>query len=309
MGIDLSKYLVIGISSRALFNLERENRLFSVEGLEKYSEYQIRNQNRILKPGTGFPLVKAFLNINDETKGIREIEVIIMSKNSAEAGLRVCKSVEHYGLDIKRSAWTSGTCVTNYLKPFKVNLFLSADEEDVRTAIKAGIAAAKIYPYAFDKMKLHDPLDKIKIAFDGDAVLFSDEAEKIYKRKGLSEFLKHERRNARKPLPEGPFAKLLKMLASIQAKYSAADVPIRTALITARNMPAHERVIRTLMAWNVRIDESFFMGGADKHEILKAFKPHIFFDDQDVYCAKASKVVPTAIVTSVKNGTKKGRKK
>jgi len=309
MGLDLSKYLVVGITSRALFNLEYENEMFRTKGLAEYSKYQIKNQNKILKPGTGFPLVRAILNLNDKTPDGRKTEVIIMSRNNAETGLRICRSIEHYKLDIKRSAWTSGVCVTSYLQPFRVHLFLSADEQDVQTAIKAGVAAAKIYPYAFDQNRLKEPIGQIRIAFDADAVLFSNEAENIYNTKGLKAFLRHEIMNAKKPLPEGPFAKLLKTLSSLQSKYSANDAPLRTALITSRNMPAHERVIRTLIAWNVRIDESFFMGGVDKHEILKAFKPHIFFDDQDVYCAKASKVVPTAIVTKVNNGKRsKGRK-
>jgi len=308
MSLDLSKYLVIGISSRALFNLEYENKIFSTKGVKEYSKCQLKNQNKILKPGTGFPLVKALLNLNGRAPKDRKTEVIIMSRNNAEMGLRICNSIKRYKLDIQRSSWTSGTCVTSYLQPFKVHLFLSADEEDVQVAIRAGVAAAKIYPYVFNKRRLKEPISQIRIAFDGDAVLFSDEAENIYKTKGMKAFLKHEIENAKKPLPEGPFAKLLKTLSSLQSKYNPNNMPIRTVLITARNMPAHERVIRTLTAWNVRIDESFFMGGVDKHEILKAFKPHIFFDDQDVYCAKASKVVPTAIVSRA-NNTKKRRKK
>lgn len=292
MPYDLSKFLVIGISSRALFDLSHEHQIFAKEGLEAYRKYQKDHEENILKPGAAFPLSKSILQLNKLIKGKRKAEVIIMSRNSAETSLRIFNSIAHYGLDITRAALVSGASLVPYLEPFKVDLFLSLDADDVRAGIQAGIASALVYDIP---QNLNKELDEIRIAFDGDAVIFSDEAEKIYQEKGIEAFMEHEKRNARKPLPEGPFAKLLKTLAMIQSGLGE-KAPIRTALVTARNSPSHERVIRTLGAWNVRIDEAFFLGGIPKDKILKAFRPHIYFDDQDVHCKPASKVVPTAKV-------------
>ena len=303
---DLSKYMVIGVSSRALFNLEKENNIFLNKGLEAYSEYQLQHVDQILKPGTAFPLVKAILRLNELSKSDRKTEVIIMSKNNAETSLRIFKAIDNYRLDITRSAWTGGASIAGYLKPFSVDLYLSASDNDVQLAIKEGIAAAQIYHSTYHNN--YDDIDQIRIAFDGDAVLFSDEAERIYQEKGLDAFVEHESRNARKPLPAGPFAKLLKIISLIQHEFGIENSPIRTALITARNSPAHERVIRTLHAWNITLNETFFMGGVEKYEILKAFGAHIYFDDQDVHCTKASTVVPTAQVPSNLIRIKKNQK-
>lgn len=293
MPYNLSDYLVIGISSRALFDLTKENEIFQNEGREAYCKYQLEHEEEILEKGAGFNLIEGFLRLNDIVPSKRKVEVIIMSKNNPDTSLRIFNSIEHYGLDIARAALTSGQPLTPYLKAFSVDLFLSSDEGDVQEAVDAGFAAGLIYnPQKYD----NSPLNKIKIAFDGDAVLFSDEAERIYKAKGLDAFVEHERHNAKKPLPEGPFAKLLKTIAFIQSQFDPKDVPIRTALVTARGSHAHERVIRTLRAWNVRIDEAFFLGGAPKDGILEAFGAHIFFDDQDVHLEGASKVVPSAKV-------------
>ncbi len=293
MPYDLSKYLVIGISSRALFDLSSENEIYEKEGLEAYSKYQIAHEDDILKPGTGFPLIKALLKLNEKIPLKRKSEVIIMSRNSTDTSLRIFNSIEYYGLDIQRAALTGGVPLAPYLNAFNIDLFLSASEEDVQAAINTNIAAGLLYSYPEDYQA---DIEQIRIAFDGDAVLFSEESELIYQEKGLEEFLKHEKQNARKTLPEGPFAKLLKTLSYIQNEADFDKPQIRTALVTARSSPAHERVIRTLREWNVRIDEAFFLGGVSKSEILKAFKAHLFFDDQDVYCAPASKSVPVARV-------------
>ncbi len=294
MPLDLSNYLVIGISSRALFDLSLEDEIFKTKGLKAYSDYQLENETVALKPGIGFGLVKAILTLNQQTKGKRKAEVIILSRNSAETSLRIFNSIDHYGLDVSRAALTSGRTIVPYLNAFKIDLFLSADEEDVQNAIDAGFAAGLIYntgaTYNFEEIK------EIKIAFDGDAVIFSEESELIYKEKGLEEFLIHEKNNAEKPLPEGPFAKLLKTISFLQSQFDPDNNPIRTALVTARNSPAHKRVILTLRKWGVRIDEAFFMGGVQKEEILKAFGAHIFFDDQDVHLKDSSKLVPSAKV-------------
>ena len=290
MSYSLEERLVIGISSRALFDLEEENRVFEEEGLEAYSIYQREHENDILKPGTGFKLVKALQNLKVGDSKVAEI--IIMSRNSADTSLRIFNSIEHYGLDITRAALAGGSRIEPYLDAFDTDLFLSANEEDVQDAVNAGIAAGLICPAVYDE----NEIDVIKIAFDGDAVIFSDEAEKIYKAKGLEAFSEHERANAKKPLPEGPFAKFLKTISYIQEQFEADSAPIRTALVTARCAPAHERVIRTLRAWGVRVDEAFFLGGIEKSRVLASFGADIFFDDQQLHIAPASKYVPSARV-------------
>lgn len=292
MAVTLSNCLVIGISSRALFDLQAENDIYEKDGLHAYANYQIEHENDILKPGSGFPLVKALLNLNAYGKE-RLVEVIIMSRNSADTSLRVFRSIEHYDLDITRAALAGGSSLSPYLNAFKVDLFLSADASDVEQAVNANIAAGQIYTDVIKQEK--QDLDQIRIAFDGDAVLFSDESERIYQEQGLEAFAENERRKAHQALPEGPFAKFLKTLSKLQGQFPDTS-PIRTALVTARNAPAHERVIRTLRAWDVRIDEAFFLGGLTKKDVLEAFGAHIFFDDQKTHLDPASTVVPSARV-------------
>lgn len=294
MAISLENKLVVGISSRALFDLEFENRIYEEQGLQAYLEYQRAHEQDILKPGTAFPLIRALHKLNNGGEPL--VEIIIMSKNSADTSLRIFNSIEHYGLAISRAALVGGNKIAPYLSAFRTGLFLSANEEDVQEAIDAGVAAGLICSH--DDLDIHadEEIDQIRIAFDGDAVIFSDESEKIFKTQGLEAFEAHERLNARKPLPEGPFAKLLATISKVQKQFPTENMPIRTALVTARNAPAHERVIRTLMAWGVRIDEAFFLGGVQKSDFLKAFGAHIFFDDQAVHTDPASKLVPAARV-------------
>ncbi|HEY0826617.1 MAG TPA: 5'-nucleotidase [Bacilli bacterium] len=294
MAYDLTNYLVIGVSSRALFELSEEDEIFQTQGLEAFSKYQIENENKILKPGIAFGLIKGILRLNELIKGKRKTEVIIMSRNNADTSLRIFNSLEHYGLDISRAALTSGRSLVPYLKAFDVDLFLSSDETDVQASIDAGVAAGFIIKT--DTSYAENLASEIRIAFDGDAVLFSDESEEIYKKQGLPAFLEHEKKNAEKPLPEGPFAKLLKTISFLQKEFGHDGNPIRTALVTARNTPAHKRVILTLRYWGVRIDEAFFLGGAKKKGVLEAFGAHIFFDDQDVHLDDSSTVVPSAKV-------------
>jgi 5'-nucleotidase len=298
MAYDLSNYLVIGVSSRALFDLTLENEIFESEGLEAYCRYQLEHENDVLEPGTGFALIEAMLRINSIEAETRRIEVVIISRNSADTSLRISNSINHYNLDVTRAAFTGGEPVAKYLNAFDVDLFLSATEEDVQAAVESNVAAGLIYdgPSKY----YQDPLQQIRIAFDGDAVLFSKESELIYQQQGLEAFIEHEKLNAAKPLPEGPFAKLLKTLSYLQFDLNSNSeegiTPIRTALVTARNSPAHERVIRTLRTWKVRIDETFFLGGVAKDRVLESFSPHIFFDDQHQHCDAAAKIVPTARV-------------
>ncbi len=294
MARSFDQYLVVAVSSRALFDLELENRIFENEGLQAYRAYQLERQDEVLQPGVAFDLVRKILALNQLPQLQRQVEVVIVSRNNVECALRISKSLEHYQLPITRSAWTSGTPLTHYLGAFDVDLFLSADPSDVQTAINSGIAAARILPDVLQHARPQS--QQIRIAFDGDAVLFSDQSERIFQQQGIEAFLDHEKANARQPLPDGPFARLLRNLALIQAGFDSESQPIRTALVTARSSPAHERVIRTFAAWDVRIDEAFFLGGMSKQAIIEAFAPDLYFDDQDVHCLASAGVAPTGQV-------------
>lgn len=292
MPYSLSELLVIGISSRALFDLEKENKIFEEKGLEEYIQYQLDHENEPLKPGTAFPLVKGLLKLN-KLKQQRLVEVIIMSKNSPDTGLRIFNSIEHYGLDITRAALSGGEALSPYLEAFEIDLFLSKAESDVQSAIDTGIAAAMLYNPPNNSST---DIDKVRIAFDADAVLFSEESEEIYRKKGLKAFYENERKNIEKPLLEGPFAKLLKTLSTMQHGFKPADAPVRIAVVTARNGPAHARVIKTLRDWKVRVDAAFFLGGISKDKVLKSYGAQIFFDDQEAHLGLASVVVPSGKV-------------
>ncbi|WP_353155939.1 5'-nucleotidase [Herminiimonas fonticola] len=299
MPVSLDRLLVVGISSRALFDLEVEEAIFRTQGLEAYRQHQLDNENEILKLGAGFALVRALLKLNALTPDQRLVEVVIMSRNSTETSMRIFNSIKHYDLDITRAVLSGGASLAPYLQAFNVSLFLSLHEDDVQAAVNSNVAAALLYQKPANAL---EELDQIRIAFDGDAVIFSDESELIYQTQGIEAFENHERENALKPLPEGPFARLLKALSFIQNSFrnaqgsTIATPPIRTALVTARSSPAHERVIRTLRAWDVTIDETFFMGGVAKSDVLAAFKPHMFFDDQAGHCDRASPLVQTGRV-------------
>lgn len=296
MAYELENRLVIGVSSRALFDLTTENEIFETQGVDAYCQYQVEHENDLLMPGNGFPLVKALLDINKIPGQEGRVEVIVMSHNSPDTSLRVFNAIEHYGLDISRAVLASGAPLTPYLEAFQTDLYLSADEDDVQAAIDCGIAAGIICCDTISTPKKDDDISQIRIAFDGDAVLFSDDSEKIFQEKGLEAFEENERRLAKDPMKAGPFAKFLKTISDLQKELPQKDAPIRTALVTARSAPSHERVIRTLRAWNVRIDEAFFLGGVTKSQVLKAFGAHIFFDDQVVHTEPASKLVPSARV-------------
>ena len=296
MTYDLTQPLVIGISSRALFNLEKENEIFEKEGLDAYIRYQIDHEKEALEPGAGFELIRAFLRLNELKPENRLVEVIIMSRNSPDTSLRIFNSIEKHGLDITRAALTGGASAAPYLQSFHTDLFLSAKAEDVQDAINNGIAAGLLITNPVRSEK-KSKVDQIRIAFDGDAVLFGAEAERIFKHSGLEAFQEHERSHANDPLSRGPFANFLTTLSNIQGMFPDREkAPIRTALVTSRNAPAHERAVKTLRAWNVRIDEAFFLGGVSKKEILEKFGAHIFFDDQHTHADPAAEVVPAAVV-------------
>ena len=290
MPLDLSQVLVVGISSRALFDLEEENTVFEEQGLEAYSEYQLQREDEVLRQGTAFPLVQALLELN-ESRNEPIVEVVVMSRNSPETGLRIFNSLDHYKLPMTRAALTGGERLARYMDAFKVDLFLSKDEPDVQEAVNAGVAAARVYdpPPGFEP-----DTETVRIAFDYDGVLVSEESEKIYQSEGLEAFQEHEMKNATVPLPEGPFKKLLDTIAETQKDGDPENPQVRIAVVTARNRPAHERMIRTLRHWGVKVNSAFFMGGVPKNGVLTAFKAHIFFDDQDIHLASSS--VPAAKV-------------
>lgn len=301
MAYRLDKKMVIGVSSRALFDLTVENEIFEQQGLEAYCSYQVEHEQDILKPGPGFQLIKSLLRLNEYSEDGSLVEVIIMSRNSPDTSLRVFNAIAHYGLSITRSVLVSGASLAPYLAAFHTDLFLSAYEDDVQSAIDSGIAAGIICTERTAQV-IPMPTSQIRLAFDGDAVLFDDESELIFKERGLDAFEENEKVHAREPLAEGPFARFLKKLSDLQRELGTENCPIRTALVTSRSAPAHERVIRTMRSWNVRVDEAFFLGGLEKQAVLKAFGAQIFFDDQSVHAQNAAQAVPAARVPYSSNG-------
>jgi|TARA_B110000116_G_scaffold222971_1_gene201984 5'-nucleotidase len=283
--------LVIAISSRALFDLAESHRVYEEEGLDAYQAYQIAREDEPLKPGDAFSLVKKLLHLNDLLDE-SPVEVILLSRNSADTGLRIFNSIKHYNLNISRAAFSGGDSPYRYISAFNSHLFLSTDGYDVRQALELGVAAATI----LQSNKQATQQETLKIAFDGDAVLFSDESEKIFKNKGLEAFSNNELRSANEPLNGGPFKQVLAALQQIQIAFPRGKSPIRTCLVTARAAPAHERVVKTLRHWNIRIDESLFLGGLKKGEFLEAFDADVFFDDQQEHCDSARNHVATGHV-------------
>lgn len=295
MPTDLSQILVIGVSSRALFNLEEENLIFQDKGIIEFRKFQFENEDKLLEPGTAYHLIKNLLNLNKiATKQI--VEVVLMSRNSPETGVRMLNSLRKLDLDITRVALSGGGPLSPYIEAYDIDLFLSKDEKDVQLIIDSNqCAAATIYSppesYSSDD-------NIVKFAFDADAVIFSDESELINKKEGLQAFHKNEFENEDIPLNEGPFAKLIKKLSKIQ-EYLPTTIeltPLRIAIVTARNAPSHMRVIKTLRNWGVYVDEAYFLGGLPKDKLLKAFGAHIFFDDQETHLTNSCKVVPSAKV-------------
>jgi 5'-nucleotidase len=293
MGVSLQGKLVVAISSRALFDLEEENRVFEHDDDKAYMAMQMERIDQPASPGVAFSLVKKLLAFNSE--GAQRVEVVILSRNDPVSGLRVMKSAEHYKLPIARCTFTRGEPPWRYLRPLNANLFLSAKSEDVRSALSNGFPAATVATRSVKASDLHP--HEVRIAFDGDAVLFSDEAERVYAKGGLDKFIKNEVKKADQPLPPGPFKPLLEALHRLQSE-STSRIRIRTALVTARSAPAHERAIRTLMAWNIAVDEAMFLGGLEKGEFLREFEPDFFFDDQTGHVQSAADHVPAGHVES-----------
>ena len=292
--------LVIALSSQALFDMRHSHEVFEREGLRAYAEYQVTHEDDLLKPGVAFPLAKKLLALNEDAVEHPRVEVILLSRNSADTGLRIFNSIEHYGLNIERAAFTSGASPWRYMAAYGADLWLSTNGADVGRALRAGCAAATILPGAIDRpnpQAAEEPGDReLRIAFDGDAVIFSDEAERVYQSGGLEAFADSEKAAANQPLSGGPFKGVLEALHKIQSAYPPENNPIRTALVTARSAPAHKRVVLTLREWGIRIDEALFLGGRAKGEFLKAFGADIFFDDQPVHIESANEHVTAAHV-------------
>ena len=298
MSTQLNDSLIVAISSRALFDLSESHAVYEAGGVEAYQRHQIDHEDDLLQPGVAFELARKLLRLNEASR--QHVEIVLLSRNSADTGLRIFNAISHYKLGITRAVFTSGRDTSRYVPALGTHLFLSADPEDVRHALESGHAAATIVPNrgavnVFDAATPQDD-DELRIAFDGDAVLFSDEAERVFQAQGLDAFTASEAKAAETPLGGGPFKNFLAALHRIQTDFPRDRQPIRTALVTARSAPAHERVIRTLRAWGVRIDEALFLGGLDKAEFLRAFGADIFFDDQRRHVESASRVVPAGHV-------------
>ena len=307
MPTSLEGQLVVAISSRALFDFEEENRHFESNDDRAYMRLQLERLDRAAKPGVAFSLVNKLLAFNatmpSEALGTlpqQRVEVVILSRNDPVSGMRVFRSAQHYGLPIQRGVFTRGESPWRYLRPLNAHLFLSTNEADVRSALGAGVPAARVYPHSARASGAHP--NEVRIAFDGVAVLFSDEAERVYQRGGLDAFQAHERDHSATPLAAGPFKPLLLALQRLQHD-PAHGMRIRTALVTARSAPAHERAIRTLMNWNIEVDEAMILGGLPKGEFLREFEPDFFFDDQTGHVDSAAEHVPAGHVASgVSNG-------
>ena len=302
MPVTLAGQLVVAISSRALFDFEEENRVFEAHDDRAYMRLQLDRLESTAKAGVAFSLVNKLLAFNQvaqpeaaDVAHKQRVEVVILSRNDPVSGMRVFRSAQHYGLPIQRGVFTRGQSPWRYLKPLNANLFLSTNEADVRSALNAGVPAARVYPNSARASSAHP--GEVRIAFDGDAVLFSDEAERVFQRAGLDAFQAHEREQAGTPLAAGPFKPLLLALQRLQQEPSS-HMRIRTALVTARSAPAHERAIRTLMDWNIEVDEAMFLGGLPKGEFLREFEPDFFFDDQTGHVDSAAAHVPAGHVAS-----------
>jgi 5'-nucleotidase len=289
----LEDKLVVAISSRALFDFEEENLVFESGDPDGYMKLQLQRLDEPARPGIAFSLIRKLLAFNDA--GAQRVEVVILSRNDPVSGMRVFRSAQAADIQLSRGVFTQGRAPFGYLRPLRANLFLSANAEDVRGALAAGFPAARVLTESM-RASANFP-NEVRIAFDGDAVLFSDEAERVYQAEGLEAFQRHELSKAKQPLPGGPFKPLLAALHRLQ-RDAGSGMRIRTALVTARSAPAHERAINTLMDWNIQVDEAMFLGGLAKGEFLAQFEPDFFFDDQTGHIESASAHVPAGHVAA-----------
>ena len=295
MGVTLSDKLVLAISSRALFDFEEENRVFDAENPHAYMRLQQERLAVPARPGVAFPLVRKLLAFN--SAAAQRVEVVMLSRNDPVTALRIFRSVESAGLQLERGVFTQGRDPFRYLRPLGAHLFLSANERDVGEALQLGFPAARVLTESV-AAGINYP-DELRIAFDGDAVLFSDEAERVYQEGGLEAFVDHETSKAALPLSGGPFKPLLAALHQLQQQADVSGMRLRIALVTARSAPAHERAINTLMRWNLAVDEAMFLGGLEKGPFLREFEPDFFFDDQSGHVNSAARHVPAGHVRSL----------
>ena len=295
MAVTLDDKLVVAISSRALFDFEEENRLFEKGNDAAYVQLQRDRLDEPAQPGVAFSLVRKLLDFN--SPGHQTVEVVVLSRNDPVSGMRVFRSAKAHGLpSVQRGVFTQGRDPFRYLRPLGAHLFLSANGDDVREALHLGYPAARVLTESVQASQAN-PME-VRIAFDGDAVLFSDEAEQVFQAQGLAAFQQHESDKAQQPLPDGPFKPLLAALHRLQQAGTSEGMHIRTALVTARSAPAHERAIQTLMSWNIAVDEAMFLGGLDKGGFLREFEPDFFFDDQTGHVTSAAQHVPAGHVQS-----------
>lgn len=301
MPYPIDKKLVIAVASSALFDLSKSEKVFREQGLGAYRKYQRKNENITLARGVAFPLVLRLLRLNDGLKdNDAPVEVVLLSKNDPDSGLRVFNSIEKNKLAISRAAFVNGGNPFLYMNSFNASLFLSANEADVRNAVQRGLPAGRVFPTQFT-----DAGDdaELRVAFDFDGVIAHDASEAVFKKKGLKAFLESEVQQAMKPLKDGPLARFFREISRLQKferdkkkKDPSYSPRLRTAIVTTRNAPAHKRVVATLRKWGIEVDEVFFLGGIDKNRVLKVFKPHIFFDDQLQHIKGVAGITPSAHV-------------
>jgi len=296
MPYPIERKLVVGISSNALFDLKKEDDIFKKEGLEAYRKYQIDNKTKILNKGVAFPFIKRLLHINDIYSKEKPIEVVLLSKNSPETGIRIFNSIKYYQLNITRAAFMSGKPVYEYIPAFNISLFLTTDKKDVQLAVQSNYPAGRVIR---TKVTDDESISELRVAFDFDGVIADDEAEKVYKEKGIDEYYKYEVQHSQEPLNPGPLADFFKKLSffqKLESKKEAKDPTykkiLKTAIITARNSPAHERAVNTLKEWGVTVDEMFLLGGIEKKRILSVMKPHLYFDDQIIHLDDSIQNIP-----------------
>ncbi|MDP5273868.1 5'-nucleotidase [Chengkuizengella axinellae] len=300
MGFQIEEKFVVAVASSALFDLSESDRIFQERGEEEYRKYQRENESNTLNTGVAYPLVRRLLGLNGMTPEEQPVEVVLLSRNDPDTGLRVFKSIEHYDLSISRAAFVKGSNPFIYMDAFNASLFLSANPNDVHQAVQKGLPAGQVFPTEF---KDNDEEEVLRIAFDFDGILADDSAEAVYQEGAIELFHKHEKQKAEEPLPPGPLMKFLKGLSTLQkieiAKKESDEnykPRIRIGIVTARNAPAHERVISTLRNWGIQVDEAFFLGGINKERVLKVFKPHIFFDDQLGHIEGVARTTPSVHV-------------
>lgn len=284
MGYPIEKKLVIAVASSALFDLTESHLVYREKGVEEYRKYQEQNVDNILEKGVAFPFIRRLLKLNEVFTEERPVEVVLLSRNSPETGIRVFRTIQHYGLDISRAAFFSGASHYKYLPAFNASLFLSHNQEDVVDACNSGFPAGKVLD---SKMDDDESDNELRIAFDFDGVIADDNSEKIYQKDGMNAFHTHEQNNASTPLQAGLLADLFRKISYFQKMETKRMIKdpnyqrlLKTSIVTARNAPSHERLINTLKSWGVDVNEAFFLGGIDKSRILNIMHPHMFFDDQ-----------------------------